>query len=333
MSGSFRSPLPWLTLKRGGRSMRLLARYGSPRKLANVARAELAFRRRDVIVHSFPYLFRADPSTDCPLRCPYCWRAVSGPLPSAQLSVDDFVRGFAPFREFCLLTSYQMFGEPTLNPALPEMIHHAHEAGSATYVSTNLQHVDEPYLERLLHSGLDLLTIAVDASSPETYAVMKPGGDFVRLLENLDTVFRLKRRIRRPPSIGFQALVTSKNEAELPRIRALAARFGADYVDFKPTWVQAVPTWEAANPRYRLARLLRARRCCSLPWVSITLLAKGRYFPCCAHPGDFDLGPIGGDARREIWNGETMQRVRDDLRADRPAGRCRDCIVGRLPRF
>jgi MoaA/NifB/PqqE/SkfB family radical SAM enzyme len=333
VSNSFGWRWPWLTLKRGGRGLRLLARYGSTRKFANAARAELAFRRRDVIVDSLPYLFRAEPTTSCSVRCPYCSSALYGRQPPAQLSLDDFVRGFAPFREYCLLTSYHMSGEPTLNPALPDMVRYGHEAGSATYVSTNLQQVEEAYLERLLLSGLDLLTISVDAASPETYAVMKPGGDFDRLLANLDAVFRLKRRVPHPPAIGFQTLVTRKNEAELQRISALAGRYGADYVDFKCTWLQGMPTWEPANPRYRFARLLRPRVRCFMPWASLTLAANGRFFPCCAPPVNFDLGPICGDPRRDVWNGEAMRRVREDLHADAPAGFCRDCVVGRIPRF
>lgn len=325
--------VPRLTLKRLLRSPFLVRRYGSVPKLRNFLAAEYAFAKHEVEVRSLPYLFRVDPTNKCTLGCPYCWRSVSKRMEPATLSLETFVRGFAPFEDNCLLVSFQMFGEPTLNESLPEMIGHAHTRGAATYVSTNLQSVDEEYMLRLLTSGLDLLTIAVDAATPETYRIMKPGGDYARLMDNIDLLFALKRTITHAPSVGFQVLVTRHNENELPRIKGLARMVGADYLDFKPVVFLPDSSWTPMSPRFRMSRYLRRRANCSLPWTNITLLANGRFFPCCAFPDDFDLGPIGGDIQEEIWNGQSIRGIREGFRTGNLHTLCQRCPLAYMPRF
>jgi len=162
----------WLTVKRLIRSFDLFRRYSTSLKIRNLIQSEIAFRRHDIHVKTLPYLFRADPTNQCVLSCPYCWRSKHEPIEPASLSYESFVEGFGPFQEMCLLASFQMFGEPTLSDALPDMIHYVHEAKAATYVSTSLQQGDKNYLKRLLSSGLDLLTIALDAVTPRTYRSM-----------------------------------------------------------------------------------------------------------------------------------------------------------------
>jgi MoaA/NifB/PqqE/SkfB family radical SAM enzyme len=327
------APLPRLSYKRLLRSAGLLVRYGNARKLANLARAEIAWRRRLTRLDTQPYLFRVDPTSRCNLACPYCGRTVFGPLPVHTLAWDDFVAGFTPFAPWCLLVSFQMFGEPTLNDALPRMIEYAHRQRCATYLSTNLQAVDESGIERLLESRLDVLTVAVDAATPETYRLMKPGGDFNRLLKSLDELFTRRRAIRRPPLVGFQVLVTRHNEPELGAIRDLAHRLGADFFDLKPTGFLPDASWRPAQPRYQIERYMRPTTVCAMPWVSLTLLANGRYFPCCAVPREFDLGPIGDNPITRIWNGEPLHAVRRGLATGILHPLCRDCQIGRLPVF
>jgi len=300
--------------------------------MKNFLRAELAFLKHTPVLDSFPYLFRVDPTSRCMLACPYCLRTLSGPAKPAQLALDEFIEGFRPFEEHCLLTSFQLFGEPILNDQLPEMVHHVHERGVATYVSTNLQKDDQDGLARLLSSGLDLLTISLDAATPETYGVMKPGGNYDLLMHNVHFIFRHVRSMQRPPAVGFQVLVTRRNEAELADIRAFSSSMGADYLDLKP--VQFLPAdWLPSNPKYRMSRYEKRRSNCSMPWTHITLLANGRYFPCCAFPGDFDLGPAGENSHENIWNGPSLQNIREGFRCGQLFSLCRNCPLGRLPRF
>lgn len=322
-----------LTLKRLQRSFDLFRRYGTTRKISNLIRAEISFRRREIEVRHLPYLFRADPTTRCTLACPYCWRTQEPPLPTADLSLETFTAEFAPFTSTCLLAGFQMFGEPTLNPNLPEMIRFAHRANVATYVSTNLQMPTHDIIDQLLDSGLDLLTVAVDGISETTYQQMKPGGDFGLLMSNLDYLFTQRRRLMHTPRIGLQVLVTAINEPELAAIGDLAHKMGADYFDLKPTYLLPDPSWLPRDKRYHQNIYRRNSRVCSFPWTNITLLANGHYFPCCAHPGQFDLGAGGERTPLKIFNSQPLLSIRRQLKTGNLAGICTDCELSDAPRF
>jgi len=255
------------------------------------------------------------------------------PQKPALLSFDRFARAFAPFEEACLLVSFQMFGEPTVNDALPDMIAHAHQRGCATYVSTNLQRDDGTYLKHLVSSGLDLLTISLDAATPETYGKMKPGGDHDLLMKNVQTLFRLKRSATRFPAVGFQVLVTRHNEREVPAVRALARKLGADYVDCKSVLFLPDSSWLSEDSRYHISRYRKQRAECPMPWTNITLLSNGRYFPCCAFPGEYDLGGLDGNPYERVWNGNPLQEIREGFRTGTLCSLCRECPLVRLPRF
>ncbi len=322
-----------LTIKRLLRSFDLLRRYGTARKIDNLLRAEFSYRRREVEVRHLPYLFRADPTTRCTLGCPYCWRSQKPPLPPVDLSPETFAASFAPFASTCLLVGFQMFGEPTLNPALPQMIEHAHRTGAATYVSTNLQMPQHETIDRLLDSGLDLLTVAVDGANEATYRRMKPGGDFALLNDNLQYLFDRRRQTKADTHIGIQVLVTAFNEPELPAIGALARKLGVDYFDLKPTALLPDSSWLPRDKRYRFDTYRKRNAACAFPWTNITLLADGNFFPCCAHPGQFHLGALGDLNAGEFFNSPPLQDIRRQIKTGQLTGLCAGCELNNAPRF
>ena len=326
------APLPLFNLGRLPRLVELAWRYGGAKKFANLFAAERALIRREVRPTARPYLFRADPDSECDVNCPYCWQTLAPPRPAAKLSLAAFRAGFDPFADRLLLTFFHFFGEPTWNDELPAMIAHAHRSRSATYLSTNLQRDDDAYHADLLASGLDLLTINLDAATPATYRRMKPRADYDRLRRNIELIVAKRRTLRRPPHLVFQVLVTRFNEPELPMLRELARRWGADNLDLKPTGFLPDDSWLPLDRRYHLVQNPPGRISCAQPWTNLTLLADGRYFPCCAFPGDFALAAAGADAET-VWNGEAMPAIRAGFRAGDLHEFCRECPVARIPRF
>jgi len=57
---------------RNGRHLRAVLQHGTPRKLANLARAEMERKQHKIECKSSPYLLIIDPCNYCNLKCPLC---------------------------------------------------------------------------------------------------------------------------------------------------------------------------------------------------------------------------------------------------------------------
>ena len=98
--------------------------------------------------------------------------------------------------------------------------------------------------ERLkLEGRVDQLIVSVDAAEPNTYAVVRRGGRFEILLDNLAFISALRRE-RRIRWLRFDFVVQAKNFREMPAFVDLARSFAADGVKF-----QMVRSWGTWTPQ------------------------------------------------------------------------------------
>jgi MoaA/NifB/PqqE/SkfB family radical SAM enzyme len=101
---------------------------------------------------------------------------------------------------------------------------------------------EELELEGLASSAL----ISIDAATKATYEVLRRGGSFERLLENLAFVGEL-RRSRRIRHFRLDFVVQSLNFREMPAAVELARAFGCDVMHF-----QMIRNWGTFSlPEYR----------------------------------------------------------------------------------
>ncbi len=122
----------------------------------------------------------------CNQRCRFCSNPSNGrilSLEAAKDHVDDFVqRGY----DGIILTG----GEPTLFPAMTELIHYAKKLGLPTRIITNGQNTADPvYLADLASAGLTHLHLSIYSvrESVNDYLTQKPGSlkNQLKTLENL----------------------------------------------------------------------------------------------------------------------------------------------------
>lgn len=98
---------------------------------------------------------------------------------------------------------------------------------------TNGQLWDErAWTELRLQGRVRYAQISIDAARPETYAFVRRGGSFERLLENLAFVKGL-RNSGEIAFLEFSMVVQARNFREMPDFVALGRRFGADAVSFQ----------------------------------------------------------------------------------------------------
>jgi pyruvate-formate lyase-activating enzyme len=105
----------------------------------------------------------------------------------------------------------------------------------------------------LLHSSweelgleglVDRVYVSVDAARPETYRIVRRGGEFARLLDNLAflAVLRAEGRVR---SVRLEFVTQALNFREMPEAVDLARRFGFDGVKFQ--MIRSWNTYSAAE--------------------------------------------------------------------------------------
>jgi hypothetical protein len=115
---------------------------------------------------------------------------------------------------------------------------------------TNAQLFDQRAWDELELTGkIENVEISIDAATAKTYHVVRRGGDFERLLENLEFIREL-RRLGAFRELLFSFVVQQRNYREMPAFVLLGDRFGADYIDFRMILNWGVASAEEFNQNF-----------------------------------------------------------------------------------
>jgi radical SAM protein with 4Fe4S-binding SPASM domain len=68
---------------------------------------------------------------------------------------------------------------------------------------------------------------------------------------------------------------------------------------------------------------------CSYPWRQLVVTAKGEVGPCCMANETLSLGKMSDAPLADIWKGEALKKIRDQLSKGTPPELCRTCVRGR----
>ena len=75
-------------------------------------------------------------------------------------------------------------------------------------LNSNANLLDEEASKELIHSGLDEIYIGIDAFEPETYAKIRVGGNYEKVVQNTLRLIELKKRMNSPrPEVYVQFVV------------------------------------------------------------------------------------------------------------------------------
>ena len=80
------------------------------------------------------------------------------------------------------------------------------------------------------HYAIDAILVSIDAARKKTYQILRPGGDFDKLLVNLEFLKRLKKN--KNFKIGFNFVVQEQNFREMSGFVKFARRLSCDEVTF-----------------------------------------------------------------------------------------------------
>jgi radical SAM protein with 4Fe4S-binding SPASM domain len=220
------------------------------------------------------------------------------------------------------------FGEPLVRrrykPTIFDMIRYAKGRGLTDVVlNSNANLLDERTSRDLIDSGLDALYIGIDAYSPETYDVVRVGGDYETVVNNVLTLLRLKGETGASnPDVFTQFVEMEENAHEKDAFIAYWTAAGAK-VKIRPkvSWAGKV-----SAPNLRLGD--DERWPCYWAMKSMSITDRGKVVTCAV---DLDARFVAGDVNvqsmRDVWTGPLRQlRSAHERRAfETLPPHCRDC--------
>lgn len=298
---------------------------------------------KDYTAWGLPYMLQIEPTSLCNLSCPLCPTG-RGELnrPSRHLQLEEFTAIIDDLERSLLFLVLWNWGEPLLNPALPDMVRHAARRGIKTVTSTNGHFFrDEEYLSALFEAGLTTLIVSIDSVSDDNYGVYRKRGELQRVLDGLHRAVAVKRKTGARTAINVRMVVMKQNEHEVDAVERMARQAGADFFTAKtlnPSCGDVVLDSELlpVNERYRRYEYVPGtfeRVCtdplCRVVWTMPSVLSNGDVAPCCYdYDAEMRVGNVFEKPLSEFWNGPEYRALRK-LVHDTPeaSAKCRRCDV------
>ncbi|TFH35485.1 MAG: radical SAM protein [Dehalococcoidia bacterium] len=232
--------------------------------------------------------------------------------------------------------------EPLMNPDLFTWVRHLKTIAPTTrcQVITNGSLLGNFPLEEIAASGVDMLSVSLNAHTRETFERINTGLDFTTVMENALRVAgdeALRQRLR------VSYVVTEINQAEIGEAVAFWKSRGVmTQVKRLTNRAGALPAYESllssTRPEQNLIesaaagvrRSVRRIIGCPMPFYETDILFNGDVILCCQDWNhDPVIGNIGTESLRSIWNGPALTALRHSIlthRCDQIAA-CRGCSI------
>lgn len=171
----------------------------------------------------------------CNLSCPSCRRETMVAGRARQAKLDRMLNAFVlPFLKDTRLLILSGDGDPFASKHYRDVLEATAEALPALKIGIHSNGVlfdARAWDDCRLEGRADQVEISVDAADPLTYALVRRGGDFARLLRNLAFMAE-QRRAGKIRYLMLSFVVQGANFREMPAFVALGKKLGVDRVRF-----------------------------------------------------------------------------------------------------
>ena len=285
----------------------------------------------------YPKNISIEPTNVCNLHCEFC----SSPPKLLKrkprfLKLDEFKKIIDNIKNITHYLWLFLAGEPFLNLDFPKMIAYATKNNLHTTTSSNGLIIDQKKACQIVEAGLDRLIISFDGATKNTYEQMRQGGNFEKLLENINFILQEKKRQKKvKPEILLQFLVSKINQHEKEKFKKLAQKLKINFC-FKtfavPTWIYSEEFCRKLEKKYlpenegrydKKRKLIQSSKCTNDQ--RSVILSDGTICICCYDlNGQYKMGNAFSDDFLDVWQSKRYQQVRKLMKA-RKLPLCKIC--------
>jgi MoaA/NifB/PqqE/SkfB family radical SAM enzyme len=215
-------------------------------------------------------------------------------------------------------------GEPMLHPDAVDLLLFAKRAGCRVGLITNGSAFTDESSRAILDAGVDMIEFSVDAADAPTYARVRAGLNWDRLVRNVSRMIALRDSLRSSSKVIASGII--QQGVEIDRVETFWRRIGVDgFIQRKfLTWGWLDRSMSADQRGFIDPQTTP----CPYPFERLGIDAKGNVM-LCIH--DLRVEYAGGNVRdmsiKGIWLGEAMRDFREKHLAlrGRDVPLCADC--------
>ncbi|MBI5849281.1 MAG: SPASM domain-containing protein [Nitrospirae bacterium] len=316
--------------------------------------------RGDLVDFIVPFhklkVLQVEVSSACNLSCPQCFRHIDGHttgfFPRA-LWEKDILPHMPQLSDIHLVG----IGEPFLSKEFFSFVQDAKLHKVRVHTTSNLQLVDESLADKIVRSGLDVLSFSCDAARDETYASIRVNGTLDVMKRSLNLIRASKEKHKSiTPRLVLNFGAMKSNIRELADVVKLAKAFQVDSIiafhdiayvkDLKDEslfhhqalsdecMVQAKQLADRLGISLSVPNLFSRSpenvshgEYCGYPFFHLYVNHDGRVGPCCMDfPDRYILGNINHSNLEQIWNSFPILKLRKEVRSN-PSAVCKYCAA------
>ncbi len=271
-------------------------------RLSRFARARFSYFNLPI---PLPTLIMIECTNKCNAQCIMC--------PRERMTRKQGIMSFELFKKitdevaYLKISKVQLsnFGEPLLDPLLPDKIKYAREQGLEIYLVTNGSLINQATARSLILSGLDRIKISVYGVTKSTYEFIHKGLQLNVVEENIRNLISLKKEMASDrPYVEVQFLLCKETASELQ--------------EFYRKWKGIVNKITIAglhnfsDGRYYIpVDKYKRINVCYFPFTVMGVFWNGDVIPCAYDfNGRLTMGNVYENSINSIWNNERYREFR-----------------------
>lgn len=291
----------------------------------NLQRIVQSYEDGNIAEPIMPVIYLIEPTNDCNYRCVMC--------PSSEILKKSYA-DFSLFKEIvdeicgvAKVIKLNYLGEPLLHKDIAGMIRYCRDHTSAKIsMSTNGSLLNGALSREIVDAGLDEIIFSLDANSERVYTQIRKGGDFQKVVRNIENFLEIVGN-KDKPNVIIKLIEMNANKHE---IQSFKERWGKHRctvcVSWFNTWANQMCGCEDLSSSLSPNRDVERLSCADL-WFQMVVTSAGEVVLCCNDcRNSCVLGNVKDDSIAAIWNGKAIRDIRRVHRQGNYPGICEQCI-------